>query len=125
LETGRPLDDLVLVVCARNSAAEGEAAVAGLLARAGAPDAIAAMSDELAVGALRALTTAELAVPDAVAVTGWDDGDAAARAGLTTVAQSLRDQGARCARLALGRPAEPQDGQPEWRVVVRSTTRPA
>src|SRR6266704_2660263 len=54
------------------------------------------------------------AVPGAVAITGWDDTDAAAPAGLTTVRQSLRDQGKRCARIALGLPppAGPQ-GPPD------------
>jgi DNA-binding LacI/PurR family transcriptional regulator len=62
-------------------------------------------------------------VPDAVAVSGWDDSAAAAPAGLTTVAQSLRDQGARCARIALGHPGEPTPPAPLWEVRVRSTTR--
>src|SRR5919199_1583477 len=73
-----------------------------LLAGADPPDAIAAMSDELALGALRAAARAGLAVPETVAITGWDDTDAAAPAGLTTLAQSLREQGAHCALVALG-----------------------
>jgi len=36
---------------------------------------------------------AGIVVPAALSVTGWDDTDAAAPARLTTVAQSLRDQG--------------------------------
>jgi DNA-binding LacI/PurR family transcriptional regulator len=121
---GRPLADLRLAVCPVNDAARGEAFTAELLAGTDPPDAIAAMSDELALGALRAVAAAGLAVPSAVAVTGWDDGDAAAAAGLTTVAQSLREQGARCARIALAGPAgPPAEDAPQWRVVVRSTTR--
>jgi hypothetical protein len=61
------------------------------------------MSDELALGALRAAARAGRAVPGSVAITGWDDSEAAAPAGLTTVRQSLRDRGSRCARIALGR----------------------
>jgi DNA-binding LacI/PurR family transcriptional regulator len=122
-ETGHPLARLRVAVCPVNDSAQGEAFAAELFAGRGAPDAIAAMSDELALGALRAATRAGLAVPGAVAVTGWDDSDVAAQAGLTTLAQSLRDQGARCARLALGRPADPADGEPAWQVIVRSTTR--
>ncbi len=81
------------------------------------------MSDELALGALRAAARAGLSVPGDVAVTGWDDTDAAAPEGLTTVRQSLRDQGRRCAHIALGHP-EP-DGQepPGWQVVRRASTR--
>ena len=65
-------------------------------------------------------------MPGAVAITGWDDTDAAAPAGLTTVRQSLRDQGERCARIALGLPppAGSQD-PPGWQVIERASTRPA
>jgi DNA-binding LacI/PurR family transcriptional regulator len=82
------------------------------------------MSDELALGALSAAARSGRAVPGAVAITGWDDSDAAARAGLTTLRQSLRDQGKRCARIALGhsRPSASQD-VPTWRVIPRTSTR--
>jgi DNA-binding LacI/PurR family transcriptional regulator len=119
---GHPAGELRLAVCPVNDAAEGETFAAELLTGTDPPDAIAAMSDELALGAVRAAVRAGLAVPDVVAVTGWDDSDAAAPAGLTSVAQSLRDQGARCARIALGLSADPP-GPEEWRVVVRTTTR--
>ena len=109
-------------MCPINDAAGGEAFASELLDGADPPDAIAAMSDELALGALRAAARAGLAIPDVVAVTGWDDSDAAGPAGLTTLAQSLREQGARCARVALGRSADTPAGE-EWQVVVRTTTR--
>src|SRR4051794_3832107 len=86
--------DLRLAACPLNDTAVGEAFAAELLAGEDPPDAIAAMSDALAVGALRALAAAGIAVPGSVAVTGWDDSDAARAAGLTTLAQSLRQQGA-------------------------------
>ncbi len=120
--TGAAWERVPVLVCSRNSAAEGEAATATLLAGPDAPDAIAAMSDELALGALRAAAGHGVAVPEGLAVTGWDDTDAAAPAGLTTVAQSLHDQGARCAQLALGGEA---DGVHEesWQIVRRASTR--
>jgi DNA-binding LacI/PurR family transcriptional regulator len=109
-------------VCSRNRAAEGERAAAELLGGPEPPDAIAAMSDELALGTLRAAARAGLAIPDALAVTGWDDTEAAEPAGLTTVAQSLHEQGARCAQLALGgAPAGVHEAS--WRLVVRASTR--
>jgi DNA-binding LacI/PurR family transcriptional regulator len=111
-----------VLVCSRNSAAEGEAAAAELLRRPDAPDAIAAMSDELALGALRAAARGGVPVPDGLAVTGWDDADAAARAGLTTVAQSLHDQGARCAQLALGGAAIGVH-EASWQIIRRASTR--
>ncbi|MGY1725564.1 LacI family DNA-binding transcriptional regulator [Geodermatophilus sp. SYSU D01062] len=119
---GHPAAELRLAVCPVNDAEEGEEFAAELLAGPDRPDAVAAMSDELALGALRAVAAAGLAVPGDVAVTGWDDSDAAAPAGLTTVAQSLRRQGAACALVALGRAPEvpAPDG---WRVVERASTR--
>jgi DNA-binding LacI/PurR family transcriptional regulator len=101
--------------CARNTAKDAEHAAITLLTGPDAPDAVAAMSDELALGVLRAADRLGVSV----AVTGWDDADAAAAAGLTTISQSLHDQGARCARLALG---EPVAGDVEWSLVRRSST---
>jgi DNA-binding LacI/PurR family transcriptional regulator len=119
---GHPAAQLRLAVCPVNHSTEGETFTTELLRGADPPDAIAAMSDELALGALRAAANAGLRVPDDLAVTGWDDSDAAAPAGLTTLAQSLRDQGAHCARAVLGRPTD-ASARHAWRVVVRATTR--
>jgi DNA-binding LacI/PurR family transcriptional regulator len=73
---------------------------------------------------LRAANRLGRRIPGDLAVTGWDDSDEAGPAGLTTIAQSLRDQGAHCARLALGEaPDHPYD--PDWTLVRReSTSRP-
>jgi len=100
---------LKVAVASRNSAAEGARLTAALLSAPDPPDAIAAMSDELALGALQA-------APD-IPITGWDDSEAAEQAGLTTVWQSLHDQGAECARIALGR--QPSADAPAWRIVRR------
>ncbi|MFI9436956.1 MULTISPECIES: LacI family DNA-binding transcriptional regulator [Streptosporangium] len=120
-ETGGPWSRVRVAVCSRNSAREAERLAADLLAGPDVPDAVAAMSDELALGLLRTAGRMGLAVPGDLAVTGWDDTDAAAAADLTTVAQSLRDQGARCARLVLDE--ESGGGPVEWRVVQRGSTR--
>jgi len=124
-EAGGSPAALRIAVCQANATALGEAFAAELLRGGDPPDAIAAMSDELALGALRAAARIGRDVPGEVAVTGWDDTDAAAPAGLTTVWQSLRDQGERCARIALGlpRPAGPPD-PPGWEVIERASTRP-
>ena len=88
------------------------------------PDAIAAMSDELALGALRAAERAGIAVPAVLSVTGWDDSQAAGPAGLTTVAQSLHDQGIRCAQLVLGTVSpSSRDDRADWDVIHRRSTR--
>jgi DNA-binding LacI/PurR family transcriptional regulator len=121
---GGTWSDVRVAVCARNSAREAEDRALELLAGPDAPDAIAAMSDELALGALRAAARLGLRVPGSLAVSGWDDTDAAEAAGLTTVAQSLRDQGTRCAQLVLGElPAGEREGSTEWSLIRRDSTR--
>jgi DNA-binding LacI/PurR family transcriptional regulator len=119
-------NDVVIAVCARNDAAEAERIAARLLASPEPPDAIAAiaaiaaMSDEQAAGVVRAARAAGRVIPDDVAVTGWDDATAASQHGLTTVAQSLREQGSACARAALGQ--KPNSLAASWSVVRRGST---
>jgi DNA-binding LacI/PurR family transcriptional regulator len=113
--------DVRVAVCAHNDAAEAERAMAALLASAEPPDAVAVMSDEQAAGVIRAVRAAGRTVPGDVAVTGWDDAAVAARLDLTTVAQSLREQGAECALAALGE--KPRPHTTSWSVVVRASTR--
>ena len=121
---GGNLDELRVAVCPQNRAAQGEAVAYELLAGRAAPDAIAAMSDELALGALRTAERAGIAVPAALSITGWDDSETAAAARLTTLAQSLHDQGIRCAQLALGKRRQgTDDDRPHWQVIHRRTTR--
>jgi DNA-binding LacI/PurR family transcriptional regulator len=120
-DTGIAWRDVVIAVCARNDAAEAEQVAATLLASAEPPDAIAAMSDEQAAGVVRAARAAGRVIPDDVAVTGWDDGAVAAQLRLTTVAQSLREQGAACAQAALGQ--TPDSHTASWSIVRRDSTR--
>jgi DNA-binding LacI/PurR family transcriptional regulator len=123
-QAGGAPGSLRIATCSANDTALGEVLAEELFRSDDPPDAITAMSDELALGALRAARRAGLSVPARVAITGWDDGDAAASAGLTTVRQSLRDQGRRCARIALGH-GDPgtADDPPDWQVIARTTTR--
>jgi DNA-binding LacI/PurR family transcriptional regulator len=121
-QAGGAADDLRVAVCPANATALGEAFAEELLRGDDPPDAIAAMSDELALGTLRAAARTGRPVPGAVAVTGWDDSDTAAHAGLSTVWQSLRDQGSRCARIALGHPMPGDQDPPAWRVIERAST---
>jgi DNA-binding LacI/PurR family transcriptional regulator len=120
-DTGIAWRDVVIAVCARNDAAEAEQLAATLLASAEPPDAIAAMSDQQAAGVVRAIHAAARVIPDDVAVTGWDDAAVAAQLGLTTVAQSLREQGAACAQAALGQKSNPRTAS--WSIVRRGSTR--
>ena len=120
-EAGIGWDDVLVAVCARNDTTEAEQITAKLLASPEPPDAIAAMSDEQAAGVVRAVRARGRLVPGDVAVTGWDDGAVASRLGLTTLAQSLREQGAACAHAALGQ--GPKSTAASWSVVHRGSTR--
>jgi DNA-binding LacI/PurR family transcriptional regulator len=85
----------LLQVDAMSTEEEGHAAALVLLARGVPFDAIVAASDLIAIGAMRALKEAGQAVPERVAVTGFDDILAAsfANPSLTTVAQDSRAAG--------------------------------
>ncbi|MBG0567339.1 LacI family DNA-binding transcriptional regulator [Actinoplanes aureus] len=121
-DAGFAWQDVTVAVCARNDPAEAEQMAAALLDSTQPPDAIAAMSDQQAAGVIRAVRAAGRIVPADVAVTGWDDSAIAAELGLTTVAQSLREQGADCAHAALGR--KPRNHKKSWSIVRRASTRP-
>jgi DNA-binding LacI/PurR family transcriptional regulator len=121
-ELGGDWSRVPVAVSAVNSAGQGAEAAATCLAESA--DALAAMSDELALGALLAARGAGVGVPDQLAVTGWDDTPAAAPAGLTTVRQDLREQGARCAQIALGEAGwSAADGRARWTIVRRDSSR--
>jgi LacI family transcriptional regulator len=62
------------------------------------PDAIVCANDEVALGVHLAAEEAGISIPGDVAVTGWDDLMAARFAGLTTVAQPMRELGSTAAR---------------------------
>jgi DNA-binding LacI/PurR family transcriptional regulator len=119
-EVGLEPAALPIAVAARNDRSDA-AAVAETLLEACDPDAVVAMSDQLAFAVLDAVRRRHLRVPDDVAVGGWDDDPDAGREGLTTIAQSLFDQGRTCALAALG--DSPPDTPAAWTVVVRSSTR--
>ncbi|BBC36662.1 LacI family transcriptional regulator [Streptomyces graminofaciens] len=107
----------------------GERAMTRLLAVSRPPTAVFAQSDEMAMGALRALRRHRLKVPDDVSVVGFDDHELADVLGLTTVAQPVADQGAEAARLLLSQLDEPGAEPPGHvrmpiRLVLRETTAP-
>lgn len=116
-DVGIDLGALPVALVGRNDRAEA-AATADLLLDVS--DAVVAMSDQLALAVLDAAHRRGLRVPADLAVGGWDDGPNAERAQLTTITQSLFDQGRDCALIALG------DRGPEapapWHVTVRHST---
>lgn len=120
-EAGHRWENTYLVATARNQRQEAEEAVERLLRSSTPFDLLLCTSDELAHGALAALKAHNRPVPGEVMVTGWDDGPEAAGVGLTTVKQSLFDQGRKCGLIAAGHtvPSSNED----WEVLERGTTR--
>jgi DNA-binding LacI/PurR family transcriptional regulator len=98
-----------LIAVADFTAEGGSRAMATLLDRDPALDAVFACSDLMATGALRTLRSRGRRVPDDVAVVGYDDLGAAAWADppLTTVRQDVEEMGRVMARLLLGRLGSP------------------
>jgi DNA-binding LacI/PurR family transcriptional regulator len=88
-----------------------------------------AQSDEMAMGALRALRLHRLKVPEDISVVGFDDHELSEVVGLTTIAQPVSEQGAEAARLLLNQLDEPKAAAPGHvtmpiRLVLRDTTAP-
>ncbi len=108
---------------ATNDREHGRTAGLALLDREPRPDAIVAMSDELAVGVLRAAAERGVPVPTGLAVAGCDDAPSSrsAEPPLTTVRQSLRGQGRLCAEIVLS-PGTTAPGEQPWELVVRASS---
>jgi DNA-binding LacI/PurR family transcriptional regulator len=102
----------------------GRESGAALLWQADRPTAIFATSDVQAIGVLEAARAAGVRVPEDLSVIGFDDVEAAAYAGLTTITQSLEESGALGADLLLrALSGEPVEGRRmPLAVVERRTT---
>ena len=105
----------------------GEMAMARLLSHPRPPTAVFAESDEMAFGALRTLQRAGLSAPRDISLIGFDDHQLAGLMNLTTIAQPVREQGAKAAEMLLdvldGHSGEHQVTLPT-RLIVRGTTGP-
>src|SRR5918996_1073578 len=95
------------------------------------PTAILAMSDAMAIGAMRALRDLRLSVPGDVSVVGFDDIDLAPHVDppLTTVHQPIRRKGEEAVRALLTvverrGPAQPEHRRLETRLIIRGSTGP-
>lgn len=121
LDLGIDWSSVLVGVCATNDDGEAQSLTEQMLALDPPIDAIATMSDQQALGALRARAAHSRPVPRAPAISGWDDSAVARQNGLTTIAQNLREQGAICARAALGGTSE--SSTDAWGVIERGSTR--
>jgi DNA-binding LacI/PurR family transcriptional regulator len=94
-------------------------------------DAMFCANDATAAGALEAIRSRGLRVPDDVAVAGFDDLEFAARLDppLTTVHQGVQEQGAEAAHTLLRLARDPEGGPQRvilpTELVIRQSTRPA
>jgi LacI family transcriptional regulator len=91
----------VAFAAADHSIAAAEARMTEVLAKGPRPRAVFCHDDTLAVGALRAARSLGLGVPADLAVMGFDDGDLAAAADLSTVRQPFEESGRVAARALL------------------------
>jgi len=94
------------------------------------PTAVLAMSDAMAIGALRAIRSHGVTVPDEISLVGFDDIELAQSTDppLTTVHQPVRAKGEAAVRLLLsviqGRDQRPGHRRLDTRLIVRGSTGP-
>jgi alanine racemase len=120
------------IVAGRASIEGGASAFQRAWAMGLRPTAILAMSDAMAIGAMRAARELGLRIPDDLSVVGFDDIDLAAHVDppLTTVHQPIRQKGADAVRLLLAEVEQREANRPEHirletRLIVRGSTGPA
>ena len=119
------------IVAGRASIDGGESAFQRAWSFGLRPTAVLAMSDAMAIGAMRAARQLGLRIPDDLSVVGFDDIDLAAHVdpALTTVHQPIRQKGIDAVRLLLAemeaRPGhQPEHLRLETRLIVRGSTGP-
>jgi DNA-binding LacI/PurR family transcriptional regulator len=124
-----PADPRLLVAVDDFRRPDGAAAMRALLELDERPDAVLAINDELALGALRVILEAGLRVPQDIALAGFDDiaDGRFSTPSLTTVAPDKRATArtavsALVARIAGTAPQEPQRFDLPFELVVREST---
>jgi LacI family transcriptional regulator len=98
---GIAYDDARVILSLAYSPEEGRTSMLKLLERGGNLSAVFAVTDELAIGAMRALYEAGLRVPRDISIIGFDDIDIAAFMvpGLSTVRQPIQEMGRKTAEI--------------------------
>jgi LacI family transcriptional regulator/LacI family repressor for deo operon, udp, cdd, tsx, nupC, and nupG len=125
-EAGISVDESLVIHCAFKQSA-GHAAMQQLLKLPQPPTAVFAGSNLLTLGALQAIHECNLAIPEQVAIVGFDDMPWAMslRPPLTTVAQPAFEAGRTAAEMLLARVREPSLPRRhvvlETRLIVRSS----
>lgn len=110
------------------SFAGGAEAMSQLLSVANPPTAVFAFSDEMAVGALKAISDIGLRVPEDISIIGFDDHDVAPYIDLTTIRQPVSQFGQQAASMLLkiiaGEPLKVSNVILPTQLVLRATTGP-
>lgn len=122
---GIPLDPQLVRVARGTDFVDGMDAVGTLLAMESAPTAVFAVSDTLAIGAIKAFRRVGRRVPEDIAVIGFDDIPVARvfEPELTTIGQPVRELGAAAAELLLKRlsGAPPESRRLQHALIVRAS----
>jgi LacI family transcriptional regulator len=120
-EAGHTVDE-DLVIRGDFTREAGRAAAEILLGRPDRPDAIACANDLIAIGVLDTARALDLTVPDDLAVTGYDDIDAASLVtpALTTVVNPARQVGRACGE-ALLRQLTAGEAEPPREIVIANS----
>ncbi len=129
---GRTLDPELTITVEEYQRADGAAAMAALLALPTPPDAVICFNDILAMGALSQLNRARVAVPDQIAIAGFDDIEEApfASPSLTTIKWDTKRIAQEAVRLLAERHGS-SEALPQreivvgYELVVRESTSPA
>jgi len=107
----------------------GAEAMQNLLSIADPPTAVFAVTDEMAIGALKTIRSMNLRVPEDISIIGFDDNDISEHVGLTTIKQPVTSYGELAAEriielLLSDNPPEPQHVELDYKLVIRSSTGP-
>lgn len=124
LEAGLDSNTIPVEECPGNSEDGAFEAALTLLKRSPRPTGILAMSDRLAIGALRAAEHLGLTVPEDISIVGFDDIPLASqiRPSLTTIQQPLVEKGEIAAELLLGNTGRKTSRILETRLIVRESS---
>ena len=119
--------DPALVATGENSFTSGCEAAQALLALDPPPTAIFAGNDDMAAGVLAVAHGRDIAVPEALSVAGFDDGELAQAVWppLTTIRQPVRELAAAAADMLLGGNSADTQLTLDHELMVRKTTGPA
>ena len=107
----------------------GAEAMQNLMSIPDPPTAVFAVTDEMAIGALKTIRSMHLRIPEDISIIGFDDNDISDHVGLTTIKQPVTSYGELAAEriielLVEDNPPEPKHVELEYKLIIRSSTGP-